>query len=61
MNGDACGPVQLGGDDVVEDVLRHQSRHGDPVVQSVRPVDAARQPVDGHAVDLGRYPRVDYV
>jgi len=61
MYGDAHRPVEFGGDDVVEDVLRDEPRHGDPVVQSVRPVDASRQPVDGHAVDLRRYARVDGV
>jgi len=39
--GNAHGPVEPGGDDVVEDIVGDEARDSDPVVQRVGPVDAA--------------------
>ena len=61
IDGQAHGPVELRRDDVIEDVLRTKSCHGDPVVERVRPIDARRQPVDGHAIHLRRYAGINCV
>ena len=60
IDGDAHRSIQLCSDDVIEDLPLHQSCHGDPVIQGISPVDTSRQPVDGHAVNLSRYTRINY-